>query len=114
MIIYQDSNAAFIRDCQERDIEELLEAALLAHARRRVSPIRRRTRGASSWIHVPSIQFGFHPGRLLGGPEVFGIPETSNRIDVLLTGYSENNSPKVVISSSSSGRRPEPQRKTAS
>jgi hypothetical protein len=96
VIIYQNSKVGFLRDCFDRDIEEVLLTAYTARSGHRVGRSEKE-----SWRH--SLMY---MGKVLKDEAIpedcgvaleFGIPQTSNRIDMLVTGYAEDNSPKVVI-----------------
>ena len=96
MIIYQETKVGFLRDCFEHDIEDVLGKALLARTGRRVGYSE-----FGSWRN--SLMY---MAKVLNDPSVpdnsgvgleYCIPQTSNRIDVLLTGYAADDSPQLVI-----------------
>lgn len=96
MIVYQASKRQFIQDTFENDIEFVLSQQYLRTTGRQPAPAEFR-----AWQHSL-----FEVGEVLkddGIPDDMGValeytvPQTSKRIDVLLTGEDEAGTPKLVI-----------------
>lgn len=96
MIIYQNTKAGFLEDVFTLDIEDVVHQNFMDRTGRRVSPSE-----VASWTSsLVSV------GRVLNTPDIPGdcglaieytIPQTSKRVDVLLTGLNDGDYPSVVI-----------------
>lgn len=96
MIIYQNTKAGFLEDVFTLDIEDVVQKNFMDRTGRRVSP-----QEIASWTNsLVSV------GRVLNTPTIPGdcglaieytIPQTSKRVDVLLTGLNEEHRSSVVI-----------------
>jgi DUF2075 family protein/molybdopterin biosynthesis enzyme MoaB len=96
VIVYQADKRRFIRDTFEDDIEAVLAQQYLRTTGRRPSPSE-----FNAWKHSL-----FEVGEVLKDPGIpddmgvaleYTVPQTSKRIDVLLTGEDEAGVPKLVI-----------------
>jgi uncharacterized protein len=96
MIIYQATKREFLRDVQHEDIEDVI----LRHYR---SVVGGSVAAPQIRAWAQSLQ---HMGKVLVDDEIPGdagvaieyqVPQTSKRIDFLVTGYDDQNQPRVVI-----------------
>ncbi len=96
MIVYQADKRQFIRDTFADDIEAVLSQQYLRSTGRQASPSE-----FNAWKHSL-----FEVGEVLKDPGIpddmgvaleYTVPQTSKRIDVLLTGEDEAGTPKLVI-----------------
>jgi DUF2075 family protein len=96
VIIYQNSKAGFVEDCLDRDIEEILAKAYTARTARRVGQSEKES-WKNSLVHMARTVRGKTVPDDCGVAVEYGIPQTSNRIDVFFTGYAGDDAPKIVI-----------------
>lgn len=96
MIVYQADKRQFVRDTFHDDIEAVLSQQYLRTTGRQPSPSE-----FNAWKHSL-----FEVGEVLKDPGIpddigvaleYTVPQTSKRIDVLLTGEDEAGTPKLVI-----------------
>ncbi len=96
MIVYQANKRQFVKDTFENDIEFVLSQQYLRSTGRQPSPSE-----FNAWKHSL-----FEVGEVLKDPGIpddigvaleYTVPQTSKRIDVLLTGEDEAGTPKLVI-----------------
>jgi uncharacterized protein len=96
VIIYQDDKIGFVRDCFKRDVEEVLLTAYTARTGRRVGRSEKES-WRNSLMYMAKVLDDAAVPDDCGVALEYGIPQSSNRIDVLLTGYALDETPKVVI-----------------
>lgn len=96
MIVYQATKSQFIHDTFQDDIEHVLSQQYLRTTGRTPAPAE-----FNAWKHSL-----FEVGEVLKDPHIpddmgvaleYTVPQTSKRIDVLLTGADETGTPKLVI-----------------
>jgi uncharacterized protein len=96
VIIYQDDKVGFVRDCFKKDIEEVLLKAYTARTGRRVGRSEKES-WRNSLMYMAKVLDDAAVPDDCGVALEYGIPQSSNRIDVLLTGYAQDKTPKIVI-----------------
>jgi len=96
VIIYESTKGEFVKDCLDRDIHEILARAYTTRTGRRVAPSEKESWKNSLVYMARTVRDQTVPDDC-GVALEYGIPQTSNRIDVLFTGYDENAAAKVVI-----------------
>ena len=96
MIIYESTKGEFVKDCLDRDIDEILAKAYTARTGRRVAASEKQSWKNSLVYMARTVRDQTVPDDC-GVALEYGIPQTSNRVDVLFTGYDENAAAKVVI-----------------
>lgn len=109
MIVYQATKAGFLRDAFESDIENII----LASYRQRTGHSVGRNEFRSwkeSLIAVAKVVYGSVIPDDCGVGIEYGIPQTSKRIDFLLTGRDDDSRPELVIIELKQWERAEPTR----
>jgi DUF2075 family protein len=96
VIIYENTKGEFVKDCLNRDIDEILAKAYTGLTGRRVAASEKESWKNSLVFMARTVWDGTVPDDC-GVALEYGIPQTSNRIDVLFTGYGEHDIPKVVV-----------------
>ena len=96
MIVYQETKSRFLADVTDRVIEDIIAAKYLA-ATHRYAPEAEYRSWQQSLVQMSHVLRDEDiPGDMGVGVE-FGIPQTSKRIDFLLSGRSADNVPHVII-----------------
>ena len=96
MIVYQSTKKKFLRDTDNRDIEDVVATAYLARTGRYVPDAEIRSWRESLGQMAKVLRDGGMPDNMGVGVE-FGIPQSAKRIDFLLTGRSADNTPHVIV-----------------
>ncbi|WP_312311195.1 DUF2075 domain-containing protein [Stenotrophomonas indicatrix] len=96
MIVYQADKDAFLRHCNDEEIEEIILASYMAATKGHVGESEIRSwreslRYVARALNHPSI-----PGDI-GVAVEFILPQSRKRIDVVLSGHAEDGSPHVII-----------------
>lgn len=96
MIVYQATKTKFLHDCDHDQIEDLIEAAYVQKAGRYASRGEFRSWRHSLQAMARVLRDDDIPGDMGVGVE-FGIPQTSKRIDVILSGKGADDTSHAVI-----------------
>ena len=96
MIVYQSTKERFLDDSEKHAIEDVIASAYLKRTGRYSSNAEFRAWQQSLMQMTEVLRDDDLPGTMGVGIE-FGIPQTSKRIDFILSGESENREPRVVI-----------------
>lgn len=96
MIVYQATKSTFIKDCDNREIEEIIASKYVQHAGRYAHQAEVRSWKASLTEMARVLRDPNIPNDVGIGVE-FGIPQTGKRIDFILSGTSENEHPRLII-----------------
>ena len=96
MIVYQESKAGFLRDAFTRDIEEVILAAFRQRTGRSVARSEVRSWKESLIAVAKVVNDAAVPDDAGVGIE-YGIPQTSKRIDFILSGKGSDERDQVVI-----------------
>ncbi len=96
MIVYQGSKSGFLRDTDNRDIEDVVAAAYLKRTGRYVPQAEIRSWRESLGQMAKVLRDNEMPDDLGVGIE-YGIPQSSKRIDFLLSGRDANGRPHLVV-----------------
>ena len=96
MIVYQESKAGFLRDAFTRDIEEVILAAFRQRTGRSVARSEVRSWKESLIAVAKVVNDASVPDDAGVGIE-YGIPQTSKRIDFILSGKDSDDRDQVVI-----------------
>lgn len=96
MIVYQESKAGFLRDAFTRDIEEVILAAFRQRTGRSVARSEVRSWKESLIAVAKVVNDAAVPDDAGVGIE-YGIPQTSKRIDFILSGKGSDDRDQVVI-----------------
>lgn len=96
VIVYQETKSNFLRDTDNRDIEDVVAAAYLASTGRYVPHAEIRSWRESLGQMAKVLRDDQMPDDLGVGIE-YGIPQTSKRIDFLLSGRDADNKPHLIV-----------------
>ncbi len=96
MIVYQATKSKFLHDCDHSQIEDVVEAAYVQKAGRYASRGEFKAWRNSLAAMARVLRDAAIPDDIGVGVE-FGIPQTSKRIDFILSGKAEDGSPHAVI-----------------
>src|SRR5699024_8428474 len=96
VIVYQATKSTFIKDCDNREIEEIIASKYVQHAGRYAHQAEVRSWKASLTEMARVLRDPNIPDDVGIGVE-FGIPQTGKRIDFILSGTSENERPRLII-----------------
>ena len=96
MIVYQSIKSKFLHDTDNCDIEDVVAAAYLARTGRYVPDAEMRSWRESLGQMAKVLRDEDMPDDMGVGVE-FGIPQSSKRIDFLLTGTDADNNPHVIV-----------------
>ena len=96
MIVYQETKAGFLRDAFTRDIEEVILAAFKQRTGHAVARSEVRSWKESLIAVAKAVNDAAVPDDAGVGIE-YGIPQTSKRIDFILSGTGENQRDQLVI-----------------
>ena len=96
MIVYQATKKKFLHDCDHDQIEDLVEAAYVQKAGRYASRGEFRSWRNSLTAMARVLRDAEIPDDIGVGVE-FGIPQTSKRIDVILSGKGADDTAHAVI-----------------
>lgn len=96
MIIYQATKQQFLGDAYDRDIEEVVELAYRARTGARVAPGEIRA-WRESLLHMARVLSDDGIPADCGVAIEYRIPQTTKRVDFIVTGRSEGSEPTAVI-----------------
>ncbi|MBO9715975.1 MAG: DUF2075 domain-containing protein, partial [Pseudoxanthomonas sp.] len=96
MIVYQATKSKFLHDCDNDQIEDVVQRAFVMKAQRYASPSEFKAWRASLTAMARVLRDGDIPDDIGIGVE-FGIPQTAKRIDFILSGQADDGTPHVVI-----------------
>jgi DUF2075 family protein len=96
MIVYEAEKSGFLRDYDERDIEEVIHAAYEAATTRRVAKSEIRSWRESLDYVARVLRDDEIPGDA-GIAVEFILPQSLKRIDVLVSGHADDGSKRVVV-----------------
>lgn len=96
MIIYQGTKSGFLRDNDNRDIEDVIAAAYLARTGRYVPQAEIRSWRESLGQMAKVLRDEEMPDDMGVGIE-YGIPQTAKRIDVILSGRDVEDRPHLIV-----------------
>ncbi len=96
MIVYQADKDAFLRDCNNEEIEEVILASYKAATSNQVSDSEVNSWRASLGYVARALNHPSIPGDI-GVAVEFILPQSRKRIDVVLTGHAADGSPHVII-----------------
>ncbi|WP_447593207.1 DNA/RNA helicase domain-containing protein [Stenotrophomonas rhizophila] len=96
MIIYQADKDAFLRHCNDEEIEEVILASYKAATNGDVGESEIRSWRESLRYVARALNHSSIPGDI-GVAVEFVLPQSKKRIDVVLTGHDEHGSPHVII-----------------
>ena len=96
MIIYQSTRKDFLEDCERHAIETLIENAYMERTGRYVSPGEYRA-WQNSLTRMADVLYDDALPEDMGVGIEFGIPQTSKRIDFLLSGEGKDGESKLII-----------------
>ena len=96
MIVYQANKATFLHDCDHRRIADVVSSAYVQNTGRYASHAEFKAWQNSLGEMARVLRDGDIPDDMGVGIE-FGIPQTAKRIDFILSGRSEDDTPHVVI-----------------
>ena len=96
MIVYQGTKSRFLRDTDNRDIEDVVAAAYLASTGRYVPDAEIRSWRESLGQMAKVLRDEEMPDNLGVGIE-YGIPQSSKRIDFILSGRDADDRPHLVV-----------------
>ncbi|MEQ1581439.1 MAG: DUF2075 domain-containing protein [Steroidobacteraceae bacterium] len=96
MIVYQSTKAKFLTDVHSKDIEEVILAAYKERTGSKVAPAEIKSWKAS----LTEVAKVLYPDEIPGDCGVaieYGIPQTSKRIDFLLSGLTKDRKDELII-----------------
>ncbi|WP_372012471.1 DNA/RNA helicase domain-containing protein [Pseudoxanthomonas sp. 10H] len=96
MIVYQATKATFLHDCDNKRIADVVSSAYVQKTGRYASHAEFKAWHNSLGEMARVLRDGDIPGDMGVGIE-FGIPQTAKRIDFILSGKAEDDTPHVVI-----------------
>lgn len=96
MIIYQGTKSGFLRDNDNRDIEDVIAAAYLARTGKYVPQAEIRSWRESLGQMAKVLRDEEMPDDMGVGIE-YGIPQTAKRIDVILSGRDAEHRPHLIV-----------------
>ena len=96
MIVYQATKARFLGDTDNRDIEDVIATRYLASTGRYAPHAESNSWRESLGQMAKVLRDDEMPDDMGVGIE-FGIPQSSKRIDFILTGRAADNSPNLII-----------------
>jgi DUF2075 family protein len=96
MIVYQSTKRAFLQDSDDRNIEDVVAGAYLQRTGRYAPEAEFRAWRESLKHMAKVLRDDEIPGDAGVGIE-FGIPQSSKRIDFIISGQSEQGDPRMVI-----------------
>lgn len=96
MIVYQATKSKFLHDCDHDQIEDVVSSAYLKKTGRYASTPEFKAWRNSLTAMAKVLRDGDIPDDVGVGIE-FGIPQTSKRVDFILSGNAEDGTPHVVI-----------------
>lgn len=96
MIVYQADKASFLRQCNDEEIEEVIRASFKAATKGDVGESEIRSWRESLRYVARALTYHSIPDDI-GVAVEFILPQSKKRIDVVLTGRSEDGSPHVII-----------------
>jgi hypothetical protein len=96
MIVYQETKDGFLRDCFDRDIEDVILAMFKTKTGRSVARAEVRSWKESLVAMAKVLRACAIPADVGVGVE-YGIPQTSKRIDLILSGRTATDRDQVVI-----------------
>lgn len=96
MIVYQADKDAFLRQCNDQEIEQVILASYKAATNAKVSDSEVKSWRASLGYVARALNDPSIPGDI-GVAVEFILPQSRKRIDVVLTGHAEDGSPHVII-----------------
>lgn len=96
MIVYQAVKNTFIKDCDNREIEEIIASNYVRHAGRYAQQAEVRSWKASLTEMARVLRDPDIPDNVGIGIE-FGIPQTGKRIDFILSGTSDDERHRLII-----------------
>lgn len=96
MIIYQGTKSGFLHDTDNRDIEDVVSRAYLATTGKYVPDAEIRSWRESLGQMAKVLRDDAMPDNMGVGIE-YGIPQTSKRIDFILSGRDPDNRPHLVV-----------------
>ena len=96
MIIYQGTKSGFLRDNDNRDIEDVIAAAYLARTGKYVPQAEIRSWRESLGQMAKVLRDEEMPDDMGVGIE-YGIPQTAKRIDVILSGRDAEDRPHLIV-----------------
>lgn len=96
MIVYQATKATFLHDCDNKRIADVVSSAYVQKTGRYASHAEFKAWHNSLGEMARVLRDGDIPGDMGVGIE-FGIPQTAKRIDFILSGKAQDDTPHVVI-----------------
>ena len=96
MIVYQSTKTSFLNDADDRNIEDVIAAAFLSRTGRYAPHNEMRSWRESLTQMAKVLRDDGIPDNIGVGIE-FGIPQSSKRIDFILSGRSEEQTPQLII-----------------
>ncbi len=96
MIVYQSTKSQFLADTEQRAIEQLIAKAYLQKTGRYAITAEVRAWG-HSLMHMADVLRDEGIPDALGVGVEFGIPQSSKRIDMILSGQGEDQQPRAII-----------------
>ncbi|MFC3716904.1 DNA/RNA helicase domain-containing protein [Luteimonas soli] len=96
MIIYQGTRSGFLQDTDNRDIEDVIASAYLARTGRYAPHAEIRSWRESLGQMAKVLRDEGMPGDMGVGIE-YGIPQTSKRIDFILSGRDADDRPHLIV-----------------
>lgn len=96
MIVYQSTKDSFAEDVDTGRIEEIISEKYVARLQRRVSP-REKQSWSESLMHMKNVLHDPHIPEDAGVSVEMQIPQTSKRIDFIISGQDEHEADHAVI-----------------
>ena len=96
MIVYQATREKFLEDSERSAIEDIIQSAFVKRTNRYASTSEYRAWQQSLMRMADVLRDDELPASMGVGIE-FGIPQTAKRIDFILSGESDDRTPKMII-----------------